>query len=182
MIYQLGDRKPEILGRTHFIADSADIIGSVLIHDRVSIWFNAVLRGDLEYIEVGEGSNIQDCAVIHTDERLPAIIGENCTIAHCAVVHGCRIGDNTLVGMSATILSGVVVGKNCIIGAGSLVPQGTEIPDNSLFNGVPGQVIKTLTPLQRELLLKASSHYSRGIDDYNRQLKAVDPESIRNGR
>lgn len=127
-----------------FIADSADLIGKVVLEDDVGIWFGAVLRGDNEIISVGRGSNIQDNAVLHTDMGFPLTIGAGCTIGHRAMLHGCTIGENTLIGMGATVLNGAVIGRNCLIGAGALITEGKQIPDNSLVVGAPGKVIREL--------------------------------------
>lgn len=175
MLYKINGKQPEIMGNTGYIAESADVIGDVLIHDKVSILFNAVLRGDMEYIEVGEGSNIQDCVVIHTGYNMPAIIGEGCTIGHGAIIHGCRIGDGTLVGMGAIILDGCEVGENCIIAAGSLVPQGTKIPDNTLFSKPVVDKTKTLSPVHIDLLKQSAIHYQEGIAAY-KKLEKIKPE------
>lgn len=127
-----------------FIADSADLIGKVVLEDDVGIWFGAVLRGDNEIISVGRGSNIQDNAVLHTDMGFPLTIGAGCTIGHRAMLHGCTIGENTLIGMGATVLNGAVIGRNCLLGAGALITEGKQIPDNSLVVGAPGKVIREL--------------------------------------
>lgn len=127
-----------------FIAESAVLVGKVVIEDDVGIWFGAVLRGDNEPITVGRGSNVQDNAVLHTDMGFPLTIAAGCTIGHRAMLHGCTIGENSLVGMSATVLNGAVIGRNCLIGAGALITEGKEIPDNSLVVGAPGKVIREL--------------------------------------
>ncbi|MDD9997096.1 MAG: gamma carbonic anhydrase family protein, partial [Rhodospirillaceae bacterium] len=139
MLYQLDDRRVVAEG-TYYVAPSAAVIGSVRLGNNVSVWFSAVVRGDDEPIIIGRNSNIQDCAVVHTDPDFPCILGENVTIGHKAVVHGCEIGDNTTVGINAVVLSGARVGRNCLIGANSLVAEGKEIPDNSLVLGTPGRV------------------------------------------
>ena len=127
-----------------FVAETALLVGKVVLEADVGIWFGAVLRGDNEPITVGRGSNVQDNCVLHTDMGYPLTIGDGCTIGHRAMLHGCRIGENSLVGMSATILNGAVIGRNCLIGAGALVTEGRHIPDNSLVLGAPGKVVREL--------------------------------------
>jgi carbonic anhydrase/acetyltransferase-like protein (isoleucine patch superfamily) len=144
-IYEFAGVSPELpaIGR-FWIAPSADVMGKVRLLSDASVWFGAVLRGDNEWITLGEGSNVQDGCVLHTDMGAPLTIGRNCTVGHSAILHGCTIGDNSLVGMGATILNHAVIGKNCLVGANSLIPEGKIIPDNSLVVGVPGKVIRQL--------------------------------------
>lgn len=130
---------------SYWIAPDADVIGRVVLAPDVSIWFGAVLRGDIEPITIGYRSNVQDLSVFHTDEGYPLTIGENCTIGHRALLHGCTIGDNTLVGMGAVVMSGAMVGANCLIAAHALVPEGKVIPDGSLVMGVPGKIVRPMT-------------------------------------
>lgn len=144
MLYRLGEDTPELIGDGQYIAPSASVAGKVTLHRRVNVWFNAVLRADIEPITLGEGTNFQDCAVGHVDHGFPLVLGKGITVGHGVVLHGCTIGDNSLIGMNAVVLNGAKVGQNCLIGANALVPQGTVIPDNSLFLGSPGKVIKTL--------------------------------------
>ena len=144
-IYALDGIAPELPEEgAYWIAASADVIGRVRLERNASIWFNAVLRGDNELILVGEGSNIQDGCVLHTDMGSPLTIGKNCTIGHQAMLHGCTIGENSLVGIGATILNNAVIGKNCLIGAHTLIPERKVIPDNSLVMGSPGKVVREL--------------------------------------
>ena len=131
-----------------FIAENASLIGAVEIGRESSVWYGAVLRGDVAPIKVGRGSSIQDNVVVHCDRSFPTAIGDNVTVGHGAIVHGAVVGDNTLIGMGATVLSGAVIGKNCIIGAGALVKEGAEIPEGSMVVGVPGRVVRMLTPEQ----------------------------------
>lgn len=158
MLYQLDDRRVVAEG-DFFVAPNAAVIGTVLLKNNVSVWFSAVLRGDGEPIVIGENSNVQDCAVVHTDPGFPCIIGDNVTIGHKAVVHGCTIGDNTTIAINAVVLSGAKVGRNCLIGANSLVAEGKEIPDNSLVVGTPGRVIGTVTAERLEGLRRNYQHY-----------------------
>lgn len=130
---------------TFWIAPDADVIGKIQLAGEVSIWFGAVLRGDIEAISIGYRSNVQDLSVMHTDGGYPLTVGENCTIGHRALLHGCTIGNNTLIGMGAVVMTGAKVGSNCIIGAHALVPEHKEIPDGSLVVGVPGRVVRAMT-------------------------------------
>ena len=143
-------RKPLVHGKEVFIANTATVIGDVELGDQVSIWFGAVLRGDSDMIRVGHRSNIQDNAVVHCDPGDPAIIGEDCVIGHCAIVHGAKLGNQVLVGMNATVLNNAEIGDNVIIGANALVTAGTKIPPNSLVLGSPAKVVKELSPEQIE--------------------------------
>ena len=142
-IYRLGNHSPHI-HRTVFVAESAEVIGQVKIHEDASIWYQAVLRGDTESLEVREGSNIQDGAVLHADPGYPLSVGPGVTVGHQAMLHGCTVGEGSLIGSQAVVLNGAVIGKNCLIGAGALVKEGAEIPDNSLVVGSPGKVIRQL--------------------------------------
>lgn len=159
MIYKLAERSVTLIGEGHFIAPSADVIGSVTLHANTSVWFGAVIRGDVEEIEVGEGSNIQDGSVVHADAGMPAKIGRNVTVGHKAVVHGCTIGDNCLVGIGAIVLNNAVIGENCLIGAGALVTERTVIPPNSLVVGSPAVVKKTLSDEVVAMLKMNAQHY-----------------------
>jgi len=143
-------RKPLEHGRELFVAQTATVIGDVKLGDNVSIWFGAVLRGDSDSIRIGNRSNIQDNAVVHCDPGDPAIIGDDCVIGHCAIVHGARLGNKVLVGMNATVLNNAEIGDNVIIGANALVTVGTKIPSNSLVLGSPAKVVKELTAEQIE--------------------------------
>ena len=156
----------------HWIAESADVIGRVRLERNASVWFNAVLRGDNELIWLGEGSNVQDGCVLHTDMGSPLTIGRNCTIGHQAMLHGCTIGDNTLVGIGATILNGTVIGKNCLIGAHSFIPERKIIPDNSLVMGAPGKVVRELDAEGIARLVAAAASYVR---NWQRFAKGLGP-------
>lgn len=128
-----------------FVAPGAVVLGNVTVKEDASIWYHATVRGDRERISIGQGSNIQDNCVVHTDERFPVTIGENVTIGHSAIIHGCTIGNNSLIGMGAILMNGSIIGQNCIIGAGALVLEGTEIPDNSVALGNPAKVVRCIT-------------------------------------
>ncbi len=172
MIYQFEDRVP-VIGKDVFVADSADVIGLVELGDNASVWFNAVLRGDTDLISVGAGSNVQDNAVLHTDPGMPAIIGSNVTIGHCAMVHGCEIGDNTLVGISSVILSGAKIGNNCLIGANALVPEGMVISDNSMVLGTPAKVVRELDEQMVKMLRGSSQIYIEKAALFRTRLKVI---------
>ena len=143
-IYALDGITPDISPEVGWIAPTAVLIGDCHIGPEVGIWFGVVARGDIERISIGARSNVQENCVLHTDKGFPLTIGENCTIGHSAIIHGCTIGDNTLIGMGATVLNGARIGKNCLIGANALITEGKEIPDNSLVVGAPGKVVRTL--------------------------------------
>lgn len=173
MIYTLGERKLETTGDDYYVAPNATVIGSVVLHQNASVWFNAVLRGDNEPIVVGANTNIQDGTVIHTDAGVPFSIGEFCTVGHQVMLHGCEIGNNTLIGINAVVLNNAKIGNNCIIGANALVPEGKEIPDNSLVMGSPGKVVKELTEKHMHIIKMSALHYVENFKRYKRDL-AVD--------
>jgi carbonic anhydrase/acetyltransferase-like protein (isoleucine patch superfamily) len=158
-LYALDGKSPKLPRGVVFVAHDADVIGNVELEDEASIWFKAVLRGDNEPIRVGRGSNVQDLCVLHTDPGFPLTIGEGCTIGHRAILHGCTIGDHTLIGMGATILNGARIGRHCLIGANALIVEGKEIPDNSLVVGAPGKVVRELDEAARERLHRSAEHY-----------------------
>ena len=158
MIYKLDRDAPEI-GAGAWIAPTAVILGKVVLEDEANIWFGAVLRGDNEVIWVGHGSNIQENAVLHTDMGHPLRIGPNCTIGHKAMLHGCTIGEGSLIGMGATVLNGAKIGKGCLIGACALITEGKEIPDGSLVMGSPGKVIRMLDAEAQANLLRSAESY-----------------------
>ena len=156
-----------------WIAPSADVIGKVKLERDASIWFGAVLRGDNELILVGERSNVQDGCVLHTDMGFPLVIGKGCTIGHQAMLHGCIIGDNTLIGMGATVLNGAKIGRNCLIGAHALIPEGKEIPDNSLVMGAPGRVVKQVSDEAAARLAKSAESYVLNARRFAKGLKPL---------
>lgn len=153
-----------------FVADTATVIGRVTLGRQASVWFNAVVRGDLEPIAVGERTNIQDGAILHTDPGYPLQVGAEVTVGHGAILHGCSIGDGTMVGIGAIVLSGAQVGKGCIVGAGALVPEGRVITDGSLVLGSPGKVVRSVTPEQSAELLAGAEHYVKNAARYLRTL------------
>ncbi len=158
MIYALDGIAP-LIDPTAWIAPDANLIGRVVAGAGVSVWFGSTLRGDNEEIRVGAGSNVQENCVLHTDMGYPLVIGANCTIGHKAMLHGCTIGEGSLIGMGATILNGARIGRGCLIGAGALVTEGKEIPDGSLVMGAPGRVIRPLDDAAQARLLQSAASY-----------------------
>jgi len=173
MLYRLGERIPELRGEQHFIAGNASVIGSVILENNVSVWFNAVLRGDNEPIHIGANSNIQDGAVLHTDPGAPLTVAANVTVGHQATLHGCTIGEGSLIGIKAVILNHSVIGKNCLIGANTLITEGKIIPDNSLVVGSPGKVLRALTEAEIAALQANSSHYVKLMKRYSNELRPL---------
>jgi carbonic anhydrase/acetyltransferase-like protein (isoleucine patch superfamily) len=171
-IYQLGEHAPEI-DASAFVADSANLIGKVTVEPDASVWFGVTIRGDNERITIGEGSNVQEGTVMHTDMGFPLTVGKNVTIGHQAMLHGCTIGDGALIGIQAVVLNGAKIGKGCLVGAGALVTEGKEFPDNSLILGSPAKVVRTLTEedLQR-LAGNTASYVARG-QLFKAQLKKI---------
>ena len=174
MIYALGDIRPEFLG-DYFIADNAIVIGRVRLHPNANVWFNAVLRGDQDLISLGENSNVQDGSVLHTDHGFPLIIGRDVAIGHMVMLHGCTIGDNTLVGIKSVIMNGAVVGKNCIIGANALIPERKVIPDGSLVLGSPARIIRPVTDEEIVSIRLNSQHYVENFKRYQAEFKPITP-------
>lgn len=173
-LFQLDGERPDLPAEgRYWIAPDASVIGKVKLADEASVWFGAVLRGDNELISVGERSNVQDGCVFHTDMGFPLTIGEDCTIGHKAILHGCTIGANSLVGMGATILNGAVIGRNCIIGANALIAEGKVIPDNSLVVGMPGKVIRQLDEAAASGITASAANYVRNWKRFKDGLKEV---------
>lgn len=173
MKYSLGDRKVVTKGE-HFIAPNATVIGSVVLENNASVWFGAVIRGDNDVITVGENSNVQDGSILHTDIGVPLTIGKNVTVGHMVMLHGCTIGDNSLIGMGAVILNGAVIGKNCVIGAKALIPEGKVIPDNSVVMGAPGKIVKEVSEAQQAMIHFGALHYVENFKRYLRDLQLED--------
>lgn len=171
-IYQLGDHAPDI-DPSAYITDSATLIGKVKIEAHASVWFGVTIRGDNELITVGRGSNVQENAVIHTDIGYPVTIGENVTIGHQVMLHGCTIGDGSLIGIQAVVLNGAKIGKNSLVGAGALVTEGKEFPDNALIIGSPAKVARLLSPQEILKLASGAEHYVRRGQEYKTQLKKI---------
>ena len=173
MLYRLEDTQPVLEGTGHFIAPNAAVVGNVVLGDGASVWFSAVIRGDNETIRIGARTNIQDGSVCHSDPGWPLTIGDSVTVGHNATIHGCTIGDGTLVGINAVVLNGARVGRNCVIGAGSLVPEGMEIPDGSLVMGVPAKIKRELTAEQQEFFSHNADHYVNNAVRFDRDLQAL---------
>jgi carbonic anhydrase/acetyltransferase-like protein (isoleucine patch superfamily) len=168
-IYSLDGVRPDIADNA-YVAPSAQIIGNVKMADHSSVWFGAVIRGDNDLIEIGARTNIQDNSVLHTDPGIPLIIGDGVIVGHRVMLHGCKIGENTLIGIGATILNGAVIGKNCIIGAHSLITEGKVIPDGSMVVGSPGRIIKSLTEQHFQMLRVNSEVYVSNAKRFNQNL------------
>ena len=168
-IHRLGEERPR-LAATAWVADSAQVIGHVELADDASIWFGAVLRGDNEPIVIGRGSNVQECTVMHADEGYPLIVGDNVTVGHQAMLHGCTIGDGSLIGIQSIVLNGARIGRHCLVGAGSLVTEGKTFPDGVLIVGRPAKVVRELTAVQIEGLRESAAHYVRLAARYRAEL------------
>jgi len=173
MIYELGDRKPAFKG-DYYVAPNAAVIGSVVMEPNSSVWFNVTIRGDNDLITLGENVNVQDGSVIHTDGGVAVTLERNVSIGHLVMLHGCTVGENSLIGIGAIILNRAVIGKNCLIGAGSLVSEGKVIPDGSLVLGSPGKVVRMLTPEQIAMNTWIAEHYVERASIYRRGLKIVE--------
>ncbi|MEX2474428.1 gamma carbonic anhydrase family protein [Marinobacter sp.] len=174
MFYALGERKPELQGKGQFVAANASVIGSVRLLEKASVWFNVVIRGDNECITVGAESNVQDGAVLHTDPGIPLTLGRGVTVGHQAMLHGCDIGDYSLVGINAVILNGAKIGKHCLIGANTLIPEGMEVPDGSMVVGSPGKIKRELNENQKKMLELSAAHYVHNAERYLSQLTPVE--------
>ncbi|MDO1559884.1 gamma carbonic anhydrase family protein [Brevundimonas sp. 2R-24] len=175
-IYALGAKKPQLPPQgEYWVAPTAMIVGDVILKPGASVWYGAVLRGDNDPITIGEDTNIQDGSVLHSDEGLPLTIGAGVTVGHMAMLHSCEIGDNTLIGIGATVLGRTKIGKNCIIGAHALIPEGKEIPDGSLVIGAPGKVARALSDVEIEFLKLSAAHY---VENWKRHARELTPISV----
>lgn len=172
-LYALDDVAPHIDPAVGWIAPTAVLLGDVVVGPEVGIWFGVVARGDIETITIGARSNVQENCVLHTDKGFPLIIGENVTIGHSAIVHGCTIGDNSLIGMGATVLNGAVIGKNCLIGANALVTEGKVIPDNSLVMGAPAKVVREIDAAGEAGLTASADRYVKNARRFAAGMKPV---------
>jgi carbonic anhydrase/acetyltransferase-like protein (isoleucine patch superfamily) len=170
ILYSIQGVKVKKIGSEHFVAANATVIGNVELHDRSSVWFNVVIRGDNDPIIVGAGSNIQDGAVLHTDPGYSLVIGEDVTVGHQAMLHGCQVGDGSLIGIGAVVLNGAKIGKGCLIGANALVSEGMEVPDYSLVVGSPAKVKRTLNEEQVAGLKQNAEHYVENMRRFNSSL------------
>ena len=172
-LYALDGIGPSLPDGFHYVADGAQVIGNVTLGLDTGIWPGAVLRGDNEPMEIGAGTNIQDGAVLHSDPGFPLMVGANCTVGHKAMLHGCTIADDCLIGMTSTILNGARIGRHCIIGAGTLITEGKAIPDNSLVVGVPGKVVRTVSPEEEEMIAASARHYVANARRFAAGLKKL---------
>lgn len=173
-IYELDGQGPDLpADGNYFIADTADVIGKIRLKSHASVWFGAVLRGDNEWIEIGEGSNVQDNCTCHTDKGFPLTIGKNCTVGHNVILHGCTIEDGALVGMGSIVMNGARIGKNSIVGAGSVITEGKEFPENSLIIGSPARVIRTLSPEQVAAMGSAARFYAANGPRFKQGMKKI---------
>jgi carbonic anhydrase/acetyltransferase-like protein (isoleucine patch superfamily) len=171
-IYQLDDQTPNVADSA-WVADNAQVMGAVKIAADASIWFGVTVRGDTETIEIGEGSNIQDGSVMHADHGKPIVVGKHVTVGHMVMLHGCTIGDESLIGIGAVVLNGAKIGKNCLVGAGSLVTEGKEFPDGSMIMGTPAKVVRELSPEQIEGLRQSARHYVENARRFKAGLKKI---------
>ena len=170
--YALGNLRPSVADDA-WVAPGCHIVGNVTLAAKSSVWFGTTMRGDNEMITIGAGSNVQENCVMHTDMGYPLTVGAGCTIGHKAMLHGCTIGDNSLIGMGATVLNGAVIGKGCLIGAGALITEGKVIPDGSLVMGAPGKVVRELDPASLAALKASAIHYQENAERFSRDLKPV---------
>lgn len=171
-LYALADARPDV-SPDAWVAPDANVIGKVTLGPEASVWFGSTLRGDNEMITVGRGSNVQESCVFHTDMGYPLTVGEDCTIGHKVMLHGCTIGDNSLIGMGATVLNGAKIGKNCLIGAGALITENKVIPDGSLVMGVPGKVVRELDAQAIQRLTASAKHYAENAARFRRDLEPL---------
>lgn len=172
MIYRLDERTPVLKG-DNFVAQNAAVIGSVVMEERSSVWFNVTVRGDNDVITIGEGVNVQDGSVIHTDGGVPVTLARNVSIGHLVMLHGCTVGENSLIGIGAILLNRAVIGRDCLVGAGSLIPEGKVIPDGSLVLGVPGKVVRRLTAEEIAMNTWIAEHYAERAERYRKGLEAI---------
>lgn len=173
MMHALGDLAPVLEGENHYIAHNATVIGNVRLRDSSSIWFNCVLRGDNDWIEIGERSNIQDGSVLHTDSGIELRIGDGVTVGHKVMLHGCTIGNNTLVGIGSTVLNGAKVGNNCVVGAHTLITENKEFPDGSLILGAPARVVRELSEDEIAGIGKSADVYVANAARFSKELRNV---------
>jgi carbonic anhydrase/acetyltransferase-like protein (isoleucine patch superfamily) len=174
MIYSLGERHIETVGDEYFVAPSADLIGSVRLGRWASVWFNAVLRGDNDWIELGDGTNVQDGSVLHTDSGVPLVIGPNCTVGHRAFLHACTVGEHTMIANGAMVLDGAHIGSFSIVAAGAFVPPRKTVPDGVVVMGSPAKVVRELTDKDRQLLMTGTVHYQHKAQRYRSELRCMD--------
>jgi carbonic anhydrase/acetyltransferase-like protein (isoleucine patch superfamily) len=172
MIYTLGERRIETVGDEYYIAPSADVIGTVRLGRWASVWFGAVLRGDNDWIEIGEGTNVQDGTIMHTDAGIPLVVGPNCTIGHRAFLHACTVGEHSMIANGAMVLDGAKIGSYTVVAAGAFVPPRKVIPDGVVVMGSPAQVVREITDKDRAMLERGASHYIENAKRFRAQLTA----------
>ncbi|WP_299074407.1 gamma carbonic anhydrase family protein [uncultured Paraglaciecola sp.] len=172
MIYSLGADNVQC-DPGSFVAPGAHVIGKVVMHQNSSVWFNAVVRGDCDVITIGADSNVQDGSILHTDHGIPLTLGKGVTVGHKVMLHGCEIGDYSLIGINSVVLNGAKIGKYCLIGANSLITENMQIPDGSLVVGSPAKIIKTIPEHQQKMLEQSALHYVENAKRFSTQLKAV---------
>jgi len=170
--YQLEEWAPEIAA-TAWVAETASVIGRVRLGEGASVWYGAVLRGDNDWITLGRNCNVQDGSVLHTDSNIPLTLADNVTVGHQVMLHGCSIGESTLIGIQAVVLNGAKIGRRCIVGAGALVTEGKEFPDGSLIVGSPAKVVRTLSPAQFEMLDRMAGHYVTQTQRHRSGIKRI---------
>jgi carbonic anhydrase/acetyltransferase-like protein (isoleucine patch superfamily) len=171
-IYRLGEHTPQI-HESAWVAESAEVIGRVEMAEGASVWFGAVVRGDVEDIRIGRNSNIQDNSVLHADSGIPLSIGENVTVGHHVMLHGCTVGDGALIGIRAVVLNGAKIGRNCIVGAGSVVTEGKSFPDGTLILGAPAKVVRELDPQQIAMMQHGATHYVGNAQRFRKSLQRI---------
>jgi carbonic anhydrase/acetyltransferase-like protein (isoleucine patch superfamily) len=170
-IFSLGERRVALLGEHHYIAHDATLVGSITLHADVSVWFKVVIRAENDGITIGEGCNVQDGSVLHVDPGYPMTLGRRVSVGHKAMLHGCSIGDGSLIGINSVVLNGARIGSGTLIGANTLIPEGKEIPDGVLVVGSPGRIVRELTQEQREGLLRIATGYIERGKRYRRELR-----------
>ena len=171
MLYTIGKKSVQTPGEDYWVAPNATLVGRVVLKKDSSVWFNAVLRADNEPIIIGEGSNVQDGCVLHTDPGFPIQLDRNVTVGHMVMLHGCEIGEGSLLGIGSIVLNGAKIGPNCLLGAGALIPEGKEIPENSVVMGAPGKIIREVREKDRKMLVSAYQHYIMKYKSYRDELR-----------
>ncbi len=171
-IYEFDGHSPK-LGENAYVADSAQVIGKVTLEENASVWFGTIIRGDSEHIHIGRNSNVQDASVLHADEGVPLRLGENVSVGHKVMLHGCTVGDGSLIGIGAVVLNHAKIGKNCLVGAGALVTEGKEFPDGSMILGSPAKAVKQLSPEQIAGLQRIAKHYVDNAERFRKGLKKI---------
>jgi carbonic anhydrase/acetyltransferase-like protein (isoleucine patch superfamily) len=172
-LYSIGERRVTLVGKDHFVAPDATLVGDITLEAAVSIWFQVVIRAENDRILIGEGSNVQDGSVLHVDPGYPLTLGRNVSIGHKVMLHGCSIGEGSLIGINSVVMNGARIGKGVLVGANTLIAEGKEIPDGVLVLGSPGRVVRELKPEQRDYLLKIATGYAERGVYYNQNLKQL---------